>query len=268
MLIPCYPGGKWRALTLSYDDNQIHDRQMIDVLNRYGVRATFHLNSGMLDKPGFVASAEVADLYKGHEIACHGVYHHFPSHMDATAWAAEIWNDRLALEQLAGYPVCGLSYAYGDYNAAAVDALPHLGIAYSRTVAANMSFKLPDNFLLWHPTCHHKDALSMVEPFFNRPDFFQLNLFYIWGHSFEFERQGNWDLLEELCQKLGGRDDIWYATNMEIKRYVDAVRGAVRNAAGTMVQNLSHCTLYYATGREKDPGTTIIAVAPGQTVTI
>ena len=44
----CFPNGKKKAFTLSYDDGQIYDRRFVDLLDRYGLRATFHLNSGKL----------------------------------------------------------------------------------------------------------------------------------------------------------------------------------------------------------------------------
>ena len=40
-------------------------------------------------------------------------------------------------------------------------------------------------------------------------------LFYIWGHSYEFDVDNNWDRIEKLCQMLGGRDDIFYGTNSQ-----------------------------------------------------
>ena len=39
----CFPGGKHKALTLSYDDGRIQDRKLVEIFNRYGLRATFNL---------------------------------------------------------------------------------------------------------------------------------------------------------------------------------------------------------------------------------
>ena len=44
----CYPGGKHKALTMSYDDGRTYDRQLVEIFNRYGIKGTFHLNSGFL----------------------------------------------------------------------------------------------------------------------------------------------------------------------------------------------------------------------------
>ena len=44
----------------------------------------------------------------------------------------------------------------------------------------------------------------------------RLKLLYVWGHSYEFDNDDNWPLIEEFCQAMGGQDDVWYATNIEI----------------------------------------------------
>ena len=49
-------------------------------------------------------------------------------------------------------------------------------------------------------------------------------MMYVWGHSFEFTRDNNWELIEEFCQLVGNREDIWYATNIEIVDYMKAAK--------------------------------------------
>ena len=48
-----------------------------------------------------------------------------------------------------------------------------------------------------------------------------LYMMYVWGHSYEFTNDNNWDLIENFCKLTGGRDDIWYATNIQIVDYMD-----------------------------------------------
>ena len=72
-----YPGGKRKAVTLSYDDGQIHDRRLIEIMNKYGVKGYFHLNSSFIGKEGYVTREEIQTLYKGHEVSLHGVEHLF-----------------------------------------------------------------------------------------------------------------------------------------------------------------------------------------------
>ena len=47
-----YPGGKHKALTFSYDDGQIFDIRLAEILRSHGLKGTFNLNSGTLS-PSF-----------------------------------------------------------------------------------------------------------------------------------------------------------------------------------------------------------------------
>ena len=69
----CFPEGKAKALTMSYDDGKIQDERLVSIFNRYGIWGTFNLNYGMIDKEGLIPprikSSRINELYAGHEIA-------------------------------------------------------------------------------------------------------------------------------------------------------------------------------------------------------
>ena len=71
----CFPGGKHKALTLSYDDGKEEDRRLVALFNKYGIKGTFHINAGIKNDPKRIKPEEFAELYKGHEIACHTYTH-------------------------------------------------------------------------------------------------------------------------------------------------------------------------------------------------
>ena len=87
-------------------------------------------------------------------------------------------------------------------------------------------------------------------------------LFYIWGHSYEFDRNDNWDRIEEICEKLGGREDIWYATNIEIYECVEAYKRLVYSADGRRVYNPSVRSVWF------DADGVTYEVRPGETILI
>ena len=243
MRIACnrFPGGRHKALTLSYDDGSIHDRRLVEIFNSGGVRGTFHLNSGMFGPPGKVGAEEVAALYAGHEVSVHTVNHPTLATLPPDLIAAEIRDDRRNLESLVGYPVRGMSYPNGSFDDRILRMLPSLGIEYARTVIPSNVFDLPADFLAWTPTCHHKDDLmERAEKFVEPSRWNPLELFYVWGHSYEFDRLKNWDLMEKFCKKVGGRSDlVWYATNIEIVDYINAVRRLRFSVACDLVYNPS-----------------------------
>lgn len=255
-----YPGGRKKALTMSYDDGQIHDRRLVEIFNRYGIKGTFHLNSGMFDKEPFVSSSEVKELYKGHEISSHTLNHPHMTMISGEMNVFEVMEDRKRLEAIAGYPVRGMSYPFGVYSDTVLSLLPGLGIEYSRTVNSHGGFHLPDNFLTWHPTCHHDNRLlDKCREFQNQPPWAQMPLFYVWGHSYEFDRNKNWEMIEEFCKMVSGDETVWYATNIELMDYIKAMRGLRFSADMRLVGNPSATPVWIGVDGEAvriEPGTT------------
>lgn len=212
----CFPGGKHKALTMSYDDGKIQDRRLVDLFNQYGIRGTFHLNSGFLGGENRVKPEEVKTLYRGHEVACHTVTHPTIARCPLPEVAWQVLEDRRALEQWTDGPVRGISYPNGSVNQEITQLLPLCGIRYSRVVGSSEGFSLPEDPYRWLPTCHHNHRLlELGEQFLGLFKRQYLYLMYVWGHSYEFDQQNNWELMEQFCRLMGGKEDIWYCTNIE-----------------------------------------------------
>ncbi len=238
-----FPRGKLKALTMSYDDGPIHDRRLVEIFNRCAIRGTFHLNSGPLGKEGKITREEVATLYEGHEVSCHTTKHYFLERIPNMEVVRQIITDKEALESLCGYVVRGMSYPFGTHDERSVEILRSMGMKYSRTTASHNGFGLPDDFMLWHPTCHHKGGImEKLERFKNGK--YPLSLFYVWGHSYEFNNDNNWELMEEFCAAAQGMDDTWYATNIEIYDYVTAMRNCEMSADCAMIYNPSATSVW------------------------
>lgn len=126
--------GKHKALTMSYDDGKHEDRRLVGIFNKYNIKGTFNLNSGLEGDPVRIPQAEYRELYKGHEVACHTVSHPTIARCPLAAVAQEIIEDRKRLEEIMGYPVRGLAYPNGSYSKEICGLLPGLGIRYGRIV--------------------------------------------------------------------------------------------------------------------------------------
>lgn len=249
-IIKLFPGGYKKAFTLSYDDGIMQDKRLVEIFNRYNLKATFNLNSGLQGEEGsFVINNlaierineyEIADLYKGHEVANHGLNHLSLTDIPKELMIEEILQDRKNHEKMFGYPVIGMSYPYGTYNKTVFQVLEVLGVAYSRTVNNHGNFTLPSNYLEWNPTAHHNDPhLMEIAKRFIEGESNGLGLFYLWGHSYEFDLDNNWDVIEKFCEYISNRDDIWYATNIQIVDYLDALDRLQFSADFTFVYNPS-----------------------------
>ena len=221
-----FPGGKTRVLTFSYDDGISQDMRLVQLFNLYGMKGTFNLNSGLhtwertwLNQDVLVRHMPpepLKTLYKGHEVAVHTANHPHLYDLTDEELANELKQDKLTHERRFGTQVVGMAYPFGDCDARIMDAVRAQGMYYGRTTKVTHGFDLPKEPLAWEATCHHKDPelMNLADAFLADGD--DLRLFYVWGHSYEFDVDRNWQVIEDFCEKLGGRDDIWYATNGEI----------------------------------------------------
>ena len=223
---------KLKAVTFSYDDGVTQDRRLIELFNKYNLKATFNLNSELLGLDGRltygdrsvdhnkVSPDEVKELYKGHEVAVHTLTHpHLPA-LDESEIIRQVEKDRENLSRLAGYEVVGMAYPGGgvNFDLRVADIIEkHTGVKYSRTTVHTFDFELQKDLYVFNPTVHHNDTarcLEMIDKFIaletDTP-----KLLYIWGHSYEFDFSDNWDFAEEMCRRISGRDDIFYGTNRE-----------------------------------------------------
>ncbi|MCR4875810.1 MAG: polysaccharide deacetylase family protein [Clostridiales bacterium] len=236
----CFPGGKHKALTMSYDDGRTQDRRLVEIFNKYGIRGTFHLNSGYIGRDDRVTAEEIKTLYVGHEVSCHTVTHPTIARCPVPEVAWEVLEDRKKLEAWCGYPVRGLSYPNGSVSKDIEKLLPLCGIRYSRVVGSSDSFALPENPMRWQATCHHNHLLlEHGEEFLKLFKKQYLYLMYVWGHSYEFDDRNNWGLMEDFCRMMGGKDDIWYCTNIEFIDAMDDFSRLVFGAENQLVYNPS-----------------------------
>ena len=251
-----FPGGRSRAVTFSYDDGPREDLRLAEIFDSCGMKGTFNLNSANVGKPGRLTAEEIQThlLDKGHEIAIHGANHRAPGKLRPIEGIAEVLRCREELERTFGIIVRGMAYPNSGIRHFSPGVsyeqvkryLTELDIAYARTLAGdNDRFFLPEDWHAWMPSAHHDnpeifgyiDRFLALTPDKRTGDNGMPRLFYVWGHSFEFANRNNWDRIEAICEKLGGCDDVWYATNGEIHDYVEACKALIRSADGAIVFN-------------------------------
>ncbi len=204
-----FPGGKFKAVTLSYDDGVRQDIRFTEILDRYGMKGTFNINSG------FVGQGEIRLSYddikthildKGHEVAIHGENHIAPGIGFPAQAIADVLNCRKALENNLGIIIRGMAYPdsgvkvfhNGNTYENIKGYLKNLGVAYSRALGNdNDLFMLPEDFYAWMPTAHHvnPELFNWVEKFVNMEEgkiysaSLYPRLFYLWGHSYEYDKK-------------------------------------------------------------------------------
>lgn len=227
--------GKKKAITFSYDDGVSQDVRLVEIFNKYGLKATFNINSELLGKPGKlvrngvevrhdkIAPEMVNKIYCGHEIAAHTLTHPFLPKMSDEEVIRQVEQDRLNLSELCGYDVVGMAYPGGGPGAnhdLRVEKLirENTGIRYARVVESNGSFKLQNDLIAFCPTVYHlnTDNMFALSEKFLASNSMEPQLFYIWGHSYEFDAWNFWERFEGFCRMVSGKDDVFYGTNREV----------------------------------------------------
>lgn len=227
--------GKTKALTFSYDDGVMQDVRFIDILNKYGLKATFNLNSGLLGRSGELLIGEkriahnkvrpqdVRQIYQGHEIAAHTLTHPRLNGIDDDAEIIrQVEEDRLALSELAGYEVVGMAYPCGGVNFD--ERVIHLiknntGIKYARTTVSTYSFAPQNELFAFNPTVHHfgdLEGMMRLGKEFLALEAKEMQIFYVWGHAYELDVNDGWAAFDEFCKMMSGKKDIFYGTNKEV----------------------------------------------------
>jgi hypothetical protein len=275
---PVFPGGKGKALTFSYDDGVRQDNRLVELLNKYGFKGTFNLGAGLFEVAGSfpagdrkvditrIRADDVNALYDGHEVAGHGYMHSGLNSADTGMAMYEIITDRYELERITGKMIRGFAYPFGQFDDNVKTLLRMAGFAYARTIKSTREFRLPDDWLEWNPTCHHNDPelMRLAEKFCTeKPFFFQPQVFYLWGHAYEFDQQDNWNLIEGFLAYMARyKDDIWAATNIEIANYLNAFKRLAYSADGNMVHNPTNIDILFAVRFDR------YTVHPGETVAL
>ncbi len=256
-----YPGGLKKAVTFSYDDNNKYNIRLAKTLHKHGIKCTFNINSGRINKTtcdneNYLTYDDIKEniLNLSHEVAVHGKDHIAPGAVSVLEGINEFLDCRKDLEKNLGLIIRGMAYPNdgirhinpGNSYENIRNYLAELGIVYSRTLGFdNNDFELPTDWFNWKPTAHHKNPnlMNYIDEFVNLDVDAKYHttryskLFYLWGHAFEFEYDNNWELLDEICENLAGKEDIWYATNIEIYDYIKAYNSLIWSADHKTVYN-------------------------------
>ncbi len=276
-----FPEGKGKAVTFSYDDGVRQDLRLAELFDRYGLKGTFNYNSRQMTSKLTEEEIKECILGKGHEVAVHGSFHRPEGSLRPIEGIRDVLDCRTELEGLLGRIIRGM--AYPDFGITRMTAnvsypqikqyLAELDIAYCRTLNGdNDRFELPTDWHAWMPTAHHDNPRIMeyIDKFLAADCSSEKKygatryplLLYIWGHSYEFDHKNNWEHMETICEKLSGKDDIWYATNIEICDYVKAYHSLIYSADGHRVYNPTATTVWF------DVDCKLYFVRPGEEIVV
>lgn len=190
---------------ISVDDNSPDNYRSLDLLKKLGLKATFFLQYFGLDQK-FMRDA----LSAGMEIGGHSVTHpEYLRKLEPPEQWKEIQQSKILLEKL-GATVTKFAYPSGRYDDLTVELVKRAGFSEARTVEI---LKTDTNFDPFRKPAtihvldarkeyqgkgwdwHAREALLYISES-DRGD----EYFHIWWHSWEVDKFGQWEKLEELLK--------------------------------------------------------------------
>jgi peptidoglycan/xylan/chitin deacetylase (PgdA/CDA1 family) len=216
-----------KAVTFSYDDGVLQDERFVKILNHYGIKCTFNINTLLGNEKGSFPVGNIiarrfkiedlVPLYQGHEVASHTLTHPFLPKLNQDEIIYEVKEDINNINRIFNQETVWFAYPFGQYNDNNVSILKELGVKYARTCDESHDFKIQTDLLRFKPTCHHlyPHIFELIDEFLNSNSD-EPQIFYLFGHSYVFDVDDNWDLIEKICQRLGNHSDIFYGTNQEV----------------------------------------------------
>lgn len=267
MVRKLYPGGKGKAFNITYDDGVEQDARFVAMLNRYALKGTFNLNSGLMEQR-FTWTHEngmpvtrmgpegLRELYLEHEVASHTLTHPYMQSLSEEELLEQLGRDREKLERIFGREVKGFAVPFEYYDDRIAESAEACGFEYARMSEVSLSYKPCADWYHWKTGVYHimPELLPFVEGFLHTDE--ELAVCQIVGHSYDLDALDMWDTMESVCARIAARHDVWSTTNLELVRYLKAMeRCAVEE---DLLRNDSSRELWFRVDDE------IIALAPGQ----
>jgi len=219
--------GKTKVFNVTYDDGVLQDVRFVALLNKYNLKGTFNLNSGLMEsefewthESGRVikrlSKEKAVPLYQGHEIACHTLTHPYMHDLSEQEILHELQEDKANLEKLFGREVKGFAVPFDYYSEQIENCVRESGFSYARISQESRSFAPQTDYFNWKATVFHTDPeLEQLTRQFIKSDE-ELAIFQIVGHSYDLDVEELWDRIENVFRMIAAHDDILPMTTIEI----------------------------------------------------
>lgn len=254
MIKKLFKYGKEKAFNVSYDDGVIQDIKFVKLLNKYGIKGTFNLNSGLMKKQfswihesGAVITRlspdESVDLYKGHEVASHSLTHPFFSGQTPNQIYNELIEDKRNLENLFQYKIKGFACPFEYYDDIIKSCVKKIGFSYSRICDETYDFSYSNDCYTWKASFFHTEPglPEFIDRFCETEK--ELAICQIVGHSYDLEILKLWSTIENCFYKLRQNDNIWFTTTIELIEYLEAMKSIT--ISDSIIHNNSDMSLWF-----------------------
>jgi len=225
---------KLYIVTTSWDDGHKLDLKLAKLLEKYNIKGTFYVSPFYLENK--LTREEIKELSEYHEIGAHTLTHVDLTSIPIEKAEKEIKGSKIYLEKLLGAKISMFCYPKGKYDQRIKEIVKKNGFLGARTCNGG-NFEFPKDPYEWRITLHASNgsplmtlkiyiktrisikafmdwelrAKLLFDQFINKG-----GVYHLWGHSWEIERNNEWQKLERVLQYISNRPYVKYKTNGEI----------------------------------------------------
>jgi peptidoglycan/xylan/chitin deacetylase (PgdA/CDA1 family) len=222
--------------TSSWDDGNELDIKLSKILSEFDVKGTFYIPINF--KMRSLSEKDIRKLSKNFEIGSHSFSHPVMTKLEQKEIFAEASKSKSILESIIKKKIRCFAYPFGICNVKVARIIGSAGYSYGRT-ADELRTEMPENLLKSGFTIsvsntprllflRQGNLLSNLKSNF-RWERVAKNLlssalrknsvFHLQGHSWEIEKEGNWDSLVEFIESVSRLRNIEFMTNQELAAY-------------------------------------------------
>ena len=250
-------------VTISVDDGHPTDLHTQDLLEKYGLKATFYIPAANRERP-VMSRSEIQQLGKRFEIGGHTMNHVPLKSLSPERARAEINDGKKWLEDVLGVSVPSFCYPRGKFNARIAAMVEEAGFLAARTCFFNLN-TFPKNPFYWGVSTHaspHSPAIQMRHAllegnFAGAANYLRVfkasrdwevhfshaldhvsrrgGIAHLYLHSWEIENFGHWAKLESIFRAIASNSSLSRMTNGDLYRL-----WKVQQASPVMISSTAH----------------------------
>ena len=227
------------TVTTSWDDGHVLDVRLATLLKKYNIRGTFYISpkDREFTSEERLTNDQVRELAKDFEIGAHTMTHPRLTDLGKKEAKEEIVSSKEYLEKLLGKPVTSFCYPAGYYAPKYMEMVRRAGFTLGRTVE-RFTIRVPKDPFSLSTTIHAYRHWSDAWPIFKRVGITKFlscylhwdelaiqlfeeasrtgGVFHLWGHSWEIEKNKDWERLERVLEHIALRSTVDYVTNAQL----------------------------------------------------
>ena len=215
-----------KYFVLSFDDGTKSDRRVIEILNEYGLKGTFNLNSGLQDYKYYMEGKlverldlkENVQLYKNHEVASHTKTHANIFKLSDKEALAEVVDDIKALEEIFNRKITSIGIPYADYDEDKINLIKNntdLKCFRYPKIKDKDDFSMPIDPYHIYKNCVYDDidCYEKIDAYINSD--IEKGVFVLLADPYKIEIYDKWDYFINLIKYIKSHDELTVVTMTE-----------------------------------------------------